>query len=134
MFHLLDLRFNKKTIINISIVLLSILLILIIHLFIDYECPFHKYLNIWCSGCGGIRMIKSIFKLEFYQAFRYNPLLFILFLLFIIYIIINILLLIKKKVLYIPSIKLIIIIIIVLVLYMIIRNIPYFEYLIPTKV
>lgn len=79
-------------------------------------------------------MLKSIINLDFYQAFRYNQLLFISLFLFIIYVIVNVFAYIKKKAIYIPSSKLLIIIVIVVLLFMLLRNIPYFNYLIPTKV
>lgn len=41
-------------------------------------CPIHKFLKLYCPGCGITRMILSILKLDFYKAFRYNMLLFIL--------------------------------------------------------
>lgn len=101
---------------------------------IKYECPIHKYLHLWCSGCGGTRMIKAIINLDFYQAFRYNPLLFILLIIFIIYLGISIFTYIKKKVIYLPSYKTLIILTFILVGYMVLRNINYFSYLIPTEV
>lgn len=79
-------------------------------------------------------MFISIIDFNFYQAFRYNPLLFILLIICFIYIIISIFIYIKKKVIYIPSNKLLISILIVLIGYMILRNISYFSYLIPTEV
>lgn len=42
-------------------------------------CPIHKILGLYCPGCGITRMLYSILKLDFYKAFRYNVLLFILF-------------------------------------------------------
>lgn len=79
-------------------------------------------------------MIKSIFKLDFYQAFRYNPLMFIYSILFSIYILYNIYIYIKyKKVLY-PSKKAIIILFIITIIYTILRNIPEFSFLAPTKI
>jgi len=125
---------NKKKIYYILLISFVVLINLIILYLIDYECPFHKYFNIWCSGCGGMRMIKEIIHLNFYQAFRYNPLLFILLVCFIIFVIVDIIIYIKKKVIYIPSYKYLIGLLIILIVYMIIRNIPLFSYLIPTKV
>ena len=40
-------------------------------------CPFHEVTGLHCPGCGVTRMIKAMFNLNFYQAFRFNPLLFI---------------------------------------------------------
>ena len=101
---------------------------------INYKCIFHELFHIWCPGCGGTRMIISIFNLDFYQAFRWNPLLFILFILGIIYIIIGIIIYIKKRVIMIPNIKVCIFILCLLLFYMIIRNIDMFSYLIPTRI
>lgn len=79
-------------------------------------------------------MIISLSKLDFYQAFRYNSLLFILLFVGIIYLIIMVIIFIKKKVIIIPSTKSLIILLIILIGYMILRNISYFPYLIPTKI
>ena len=100
---------------------------------IGYVCPF-RLLGMYCAGCGGTRMVKAIFHLQFYQAFRYNPLLFIYFVLFIIYGIINLIFyFFKNKKLKLP-LWVYVFLISSLVIYMIIRNIPYFSYLIPTEV
>jgi len=110
-----------------------IIVFILLHL-ISYECPFYKYFHIWCSGCGGMRMIDSIIKFDFYQAFRYNPFLFILFIIGIIYFIVALIIYIKKKVFYVPSLLTIYILIGLFILFMILRNIPAFSYLIPTEV
>lgn len=125
---------NKKKLFLIVLIFSIVIFNLLFLYYIDYECPFHKYLNIWCSGCGGMRMLKEIINLNFYQAFRYNPLLFILLIFFIIFVIVEIFIYIKKKVIYIPSYKYLIGLLIILIIYMILRNIPMFSYLIPTKV
>ena len=39
-------------------------------------CVFKNLFDIECAGCGGTRMFLSILKLDFYQAFRYNPYVF----------------------------------------------------------
>ena len=121
----------KKTYFIITLVVLC-LLFLLIH--INYKCPFLNILHLYCPGCGGIRMIKSIIELDFYQAFRYNPLLFILLIIFCIYMTFNLFLYIKKKAIMLPSTKVLISLLIILIIYMIIRNIDYFSYLIPTEV
>lgn len=79
-------------------------------------------------------MIESIIKLDFYQAFRYNPLFFILFIIFITYFIYQVYLHIKYGSFKKPSLKLLIILVAILSIYMILRNIPLFNYLIPTKI
>ncbi len=41
-------------------------------------CVFHYVTGFYCPGCGVTRMCISIIKLDFYKAFRSNPLLFVL--------------------------------------------------------
>lgn len=98
------------------------------------NCFFRDIFDIYCAGCGGTRMIISIFKLDFYQAFRYNPLMFIVLILGVIFIIYNIILKAIGKKLFIPKLKWWILLYIILVIYMILRNIPGFEFLLPTDV
>lgn len=93
-------------------------------------CPFHLITGFYCPGCGVTRMIFSILKLDFYQAFRYNPLLFILSILYIIFIVERV---IRKKD-YKVSNKAAIVILVILILYAVARNIPAFSCLAPTVV
>ena len=128
----------KKRIFN-SIIFTSLIfttLILIIKVLdlIKFKCFYRYILGIYCAGCGSTRMFKSILKLDMYQAFRYNPLMFILTILGFIYLIINMILYIKHKKLIKLTLKHILIIVFILLIYMILRNIPNFEYLLPTKV
>ena len=115
------------------VAILVIVTLFLLH-FIPYECPFLKYFHIWCSGCGGTRMIHSILHFQFYQAFRYNALLFILLMIGIIYSVVVFIIYQKKKVLYVPSYYTLLFILFLVILFMILRNIPYFSYLIPTEV
>jgi len=48
-------------------------------------CPIKKFLGLYCPGCGVTRMCLSILKGEFYQAFRYNPLVFLCLPFFLLY-------------------------------------------------
>ena len=41
-------------------------------------CPIHEITGYYCPGCGITRMFISIFKLDFYRAFRSNMLVFIM--------------------------------------------------------
>lgn len=41
-------------------------------------CPFHKITGFYCPGCGITRCVLSLLQRDFYVAFRYNPLVFIL--------------------------------------------------------
>lgn len=133
LFYKIDKLKLKNILYGIFFSFLAIIWIVFLN-FIRYRCFIHKYLHLWCPGCGATRMIISILNLDFYQAFRYNPLIFLLFIVAIIYIILSIFIYIKKKVLYIPSTKFWIILLVLLIIYMIFRNIDYFSYLIPTEV
>lgn len=128
---------KKKVLLALLILLTSIgflfLTIKILEL-IHFECIYKKFFNICCAGCGSTRMFKAIFRLNFYQAFRYNPLLFILLIIFIIYIIYNFILYFTNKPLLLPSFKFMVSLGILLIIYMFVRNLPGFEYLLPTKV
>ena len=101
---------------------------------INYKCPFREYFHFYCAGCGTMRMIKSILNLDFYQAFRYNPLFFIMLviaLLYLMYYLICRILKIKyikagKKGFY--------FLVIILIAYTILRNIQIFNYMLPTKI
>ena len=80
---------------KISLILIIIILFIMISLVlynIGYICPIKNIFNIYCAGCGTTRMIISLLNLDFYQAFRYNPLMFILGIVFLIYVIYKLLL------------------------------------------
>lgn len=97
-------------------------------------CIFHKITGFYCPGCGISRMFISIAKFDFYQAFRYNPLVFILLILFFIYVIIE-LIHFKKKGYYFKINKWLYIVLLVIVIsFGIFRNVPYFSFLAPTVV
>jgi len=92
-------------------------------------CLFHEITGFYCPGCGITRMLFSLFRLEIYQAFRYNPLVFILFFSYIFY---KILQLFDNKIII--KEKYIMILLVIVIVYGILRNMPGFEYLIPTKI
>lgn len=96
-------------------------------------CPIKKITGYYCPGCGITRMMKALLCFDFYQAFRFNPLVFIS-LPFIIFFYIESIFA-KKEPLYnrIPN-KIWSVIIIIFIVYGVLRNIPYFDYLIPTIV
>ena len=50
---------------------------------ISIPCMFYKITGFHCPGCGITRLLFSLIKLDFYQAFRYNPLIFILLTIFV---------------------------------------------------
>ena len=79
-------------------------------------------------------MVISLIHLDFYQAFRYNPFLFILLIIGIIYLVFLIIVYIKKKVFVVPSVKVWLFILGLAICFMILRNLDMFVYLIPTEV
>lgn len=122
----------KKKIV--TIIILIILSVLVLEDIISIPCPVHFLTNLHCPGCGVTRMIKSILKLDFYQAFRYNQLVFVL-LPFFIFLLIDYLIkkILNKESIYkkIPE-KVWIVLIIIFFIFGIIRNI--FSYFAPTTI
>ena len=132
----------KKRVLKLSSILFLIGVVTIIYsvLFkfgIVIPCVFYELTGLYCPGCGVTRMIFSLLKLDFYQAFRYNILVF----LFIPFILVCVIDFIIKKLnnksdyLY-QKIddKVWIILLIITLLFGVVRNIPIFDYLIPTMV
>ena len=124
----------KKRIIYVFTLLITLILILLFLKLINYKCIYRELFNIYCAGCGFTRMIESIINLDFYQAFRYNPLLYVLLIIFIPYFIYQTYLYIRYGNIKKPALKLLIILVVIIFIYMILRNIPKFDYLIPTKI
>jgi hypothetical protein len=118
---------------KIFLILLMTYLILSHYLNIYIFCPIKKLTGFFCPGCGLTRMLYSLITLNFYQAFRYNPLLFIMFP-FALALYINYLK--NPKTSWYKKIPNYVwyIIIVVLIVYGIMRNIPMFSFLAPTKV
>ena len=130
----IDKKITKKGFIIFLFILTLVVLGLVFLCLINYSCPIHKFLKIYCPGCGGTRMLIDFLQGNFYQSFRWNPLLFLWFVILIVYFIVFIIVYIKKKILLVPSKKILFFILITLLLFMILRNIELFSYLIPTEV
>lgn len=97
-------------------------------------CVIHKITGLYCPGCGITRMFISLFKLNIYQAFRYNPLVFILLIMCALYFLADFLKFkISKAHIKLPK-SIYIILLITVILFGILRNIPLFSYLAPTIV
>ena len=128
----------KKKIIEIFSLLLIVIAYLILNKYhiIYIPCLVHEITGLYCPGCGVTRMIINILNGNFYQAFRYNPLLFISIPFFILYFLDLIISKVKNKKmvteLFEPHIWYILIGI--FIIYGILRNIPYFDYLKPTLI
>ncbi|MEK4285959.1 MULTISPECIES: DUF2752 domain-containing protein [Paenibacillus] len=95
---------------------------------ISIPCPFHEWTGLYCPGCGVTRVILSLLKFDVIQAFRFNPLLFILAPLYMLYWITN------KKQIRPLSQAIMTIMLILTVTFGILRNLPLFEYLAPTVI
>jgi nitrate reductase gamma subunit len=100
-------------------------------------CVFHELTGLYCPGCGVTRMMFSLLKLDFYQAFRYNNLVFLSIPLILFYFCDFIIKRFHNKSNYLYqkiSDKVWIILLIITLLFGVLRNIPVFDYLIPTMV
>ena len=106
-------------------------------LYLKYDiaipCIFNKITGLYCPGCGITRMILSILKGDIYQAFRYNPIIFIDVPIICISLVFercfknNVI--VKKIVNFI-----FIILLIITIIFGVLRNIPQFSFLAPTTI
>lgn len=94
-------------------------------------CIFYKITGLYCPGCGITRLLFALVNLEFYEAFKYNPWIFILIVLALFYLICKLFIFLKfKKIIKIPN-YVYIILIIISIIFGIFRNILGFEFLGP---
>lgn len=120
---------NKQYIFLIIVVIL--MAILLIHGKIAIACVFYEITGLYCPGCGITRSILSLIDGNIYQAFRYNPIIFIDIPLIMITSIIDFIYKDNKKVKKVTNAIYIMLLIITLV-FGVLRNIPYFSFLAPT--
>lgn len=120
---------NKQYIFLIIVVIL--MAILLIHGKIAIACVFYEITGLYCPGCGITRSILSLIDGNIYQAFRYNPIIFIDIPLIMITSIIDFIYKDNKKVKKVTNVIYIMLLIITLV-FGVLRNIPYFSFLAPT--
>lgn len=123
----------KMKLILILISFLIIYFILSELLDVGIPCLFYEITGYYCPGCGITRLLFSLLKLDFYQAFRYNPLIFILIIITGIYWLVKFIL--KKFMnisIEIPNYVYYILLVIVII-FGILRNIPMFDFLSPTE-
>lgn len=95
---------------------------------ITVPCVFHEFTGLYCPGCGITRLILSLFSFDSVQAFRYNPLVFILLPLSLMYVIVH-----KKNMRILTHIIMGVMLILTL-LFGLLRNIPTFDWLAPTTI
>ncbi len=121
-------------------VVIFLLLLLLIYIYINFstsvhfvfECPIKAITGFYCPGCGITRMFKSFFEGQIYQAFRYNPLVFLLLIFYFIYLILD--LFFHKYIKIIRKEYLLLFLLFMTVVYGILRNIPYFSFLQPVTI
>lgn len=97
----------------------------------EIKCLWNEMTGLYCPGCGITRMLIAMIQLDFYQAFRYNPFLFLLIIFSIVYILYS---LFKFKTIERINSKLLFVILIITILFGVLRNIPCFSFLAPTIV
>lgn len=115
------------------IVIFLIYAILIIRFDIGIPCVFYEITGLYCPGCGITRLCLSLFEGDVYQAFRYNPIIFIdLPILFILFVL-NIFLKNNKNIKKITDV-IIIFLATITIIFGVIRNIPIFSFLAPTQI
>lgn len=113
---------------------LGLLILFIIYYFLNQKfglsipCIFYEKTGYYCPGCGITRMFFSLLKLDIYQAFRYNPLVFSLIIIYFIKELINHIF--KKQYSFSPKVT--IVILIITILFGIARNTETFSFLAPT--
>lgn len=116
----------------ILLVIFLIYAVLIIKFDIGIPCIFYEVTGLYCPGCGITRLCVSLFEGDLYQAFRYNPIIFIdvpiIFILFVLDILFK-----DKKIIKKITNVLIIILVVITVIFGVLRNIPAFSFLAPTQ-
>lgn len=95
---------------------------------IGVPCVFHDLTGFYCPGCGITRSALSLLTLDFYQAFRYNPLAFIILPLYLTYTMVN-----KKQMRRISNV-IMTVMLTVTIAFGLLRNFPAFDWLAPTSV
>lgn len=115
------------------IVIFLIYAVLIISFDIGIPCVFYEITGLYCPGCGITRLCLSLFEGDIYQAFRYNPIIFIdLPILFILFVL-NIFFKNNKNIKKITDV-IIIFLATITIIFGVIRNIPIFSFLAPTQI
>lgn len=128
---------KNKALTILMVLIIIVIIILLLPNFIElinFKCIYKEVLHIYCAGCGGTRMLKALLAGNIYQAFRYNPYLFSLSIFLFIFAIIDLSNYVKNKKILFYNTKLVYIVAISAIVFMILRNIPYFSFLLPTKI
>ncbi len=122
---------NKKRTVFLSILFTYIIIIMGVFFYFYYlkkyikipECPFFKYLGIFCPSCGGTRAVQSLLKFDIYHSLLYNPIVCYIFIFSSLFLILETINYIFKKDIRLPYKYIIYIGIIILILNCIIKNV-----------
>ena len=125
---------NKKRTIFLSILFTYIIIIIGVFSYFYYlkdyikisECPFFKYLGIYCPACYGTRAVQSLLKFDIFHSLLYNPIVCYIFVFASLFLILEAINYIFKKDIRLPYTKIVYIGIIILIINCIIKNILLF--------
>ena len=98
-------------------------------------CPLHQLTGLYCSGCGASRALRSILHFDFYQALRYNAMFTAAVPFFAVYfcaLAVSYIRFGKDGVSSKIPAKAVWVFIAAVILFGILRNIPFFAFLVPT--
>ncbi|MDO5294203.1 MAG: DUF2752 domain-containing protein [bacterium] len=101
---------------------------------LDTSCKMYRYTGFSCSGCGTTRMAESMFRGDFYQAFRFNPFIFLTLPIAAVFYVIIIVRYVKYNDTNDWMTRVLVIYAIALCAFGVIRNIPGLRWLLPTMV
>lgn len=133
----IDIRHRAVTVVKIFSHLLLLPTLIVMHYIITGQyigCVFRKTTGIYCAGCGATRMVLAILHLRFYQAFRFNPFMFVTLPIVIICSAVWIIRYVLYGYICKHLDKLLIAYAISVIIYGIIRNISVFRWLMPTYI
>jgi hypothetical protein len=100
---------------------------------IALPCIINEITGFYCPGCGITRMCLSLLKGEIYQAFRYNPIIFIDVPIIIISLFLEKCFKNVKNINKITNV-IFIILLIITIIFGVLRNIPQLSFLAPTEI
>lgn len=121
--------------IAITLILIALSIVVLYKSFgLGFKCPFHYIFNIECPGCGGSRMLISMLEFDFYQAFRWNPFMFVTLPIITIIVIIEAMKYIKSGKISTSFNIIMAVYVIAIIIYGVARNISGLEILMPTQV
>ncbi len=122
----------KKKDYIICIIIFGVMAILYLRFGIAIPCIIKTVTGLWCPGCGITRLCLALADGKIYQAFRYNPIIFVDVPLILITFIIKKIFKNKEEAKKLNNI-IYIFLIIITIIFGVLRNTPYFSFLAPTQ-